>query len=157
MTPWARMRSSLLLLAIVTASPLGCREQSCSPEDKAILHTLSARLFRHKLDNKGRVMVLSLEHQAIDASVLGAIVKLDRLRVLDLNGTNLDDDGLALLTALTSLQTLRVRETLISEAGLGHLEKCQDLRLLALSKGEAFSEVKISALKRALPGIKVYR
>ena len=111
----------------------------------------------YKLDNHGRVMELALENQSIDESILGAIEKLDALRILNLNGTNINDDELVRLTVLKRLQFLRLDETPVTDKGIILLDKLDDLRLLALKKCKAVSNECVTDLKGRLPGLKVYR
>lgn len=147
----------MLILAAATSALAGCGERPVDLRDRLVLQALEPVAYKFKVDNHGRVIELNLDYQRLDDGVLEAVLALDRLRVLNLNRTDLDDRGLDRLTALTKLQTLRLRETYVTDAGLAHLARLADLRVLAVTNWKAISNEQIASLKKALPGLKVYR
>jgi len=93
----------------------------------------------------------------VPASALENVGKLTELRKLSLYAASLTDESLEKLKDLGDLEALGLGATAITDQGLVHLEKLLSLRSVWLPKTSKISEQRIEDLKRALPGLIVYR
>jgi Leucine Rich repeat len=69
------------------------------------------------LREKPLVVVLQMANPDVDDRTLENLKGMDRLAVLDLNGTHISDEGLAVIAVLPQLNTLRIARTKITDEG----------------------------------------
>ncbi len=80
------------------------------------------------------VVVLQMANADVDDQTLTYLDGMEKLRELDLNGTQISDEGLALLARLPALEELRLARTRISDDGFQkHLAAKTSLKKLDLT------------------------
>ncbi len=127
-----------------------------------------------------RLETLYIRNCEVAEAGLAHLQEIAGLRVLDLSNTNVTDASLVHLRNIKLLDTLYLMSTNVTDAGLPHLLECSNLtgldiradgvtemgvmqlkglpKLKEVSIGDIkISGAKIKELKRALPGLKVYR
>jgi hypothetical protein len=133
---------------------VGCRGADVDSKERTPMDSLSAHQPVYKLDNKGRVIRLKLEHKQLESEVFDAIASLTHLHGLSLYGSTLKDEDLAKLETLQVLESLGLGNTPVSDQGVKHLTKLTNLRQVYLTEGR-ISEAQVALLKQELPDLKV--
>jgi hypothetical protein len=150
------LASGLAFLAALIGG--GCQGPTLHAVDKGPIEALQQYRPKCQINNDGRVIDLKLEGRRVPASALVEVGKLTELRKLSLYAAKLTDESLENLSGLGDLEALGLGATPISDQGLVHLEKLVSLHSVWLPKTtDKISEQRIEELKRALPGLVVYR
>jgi hypothetical protein len=102
------------------------------------------------------VQRIEIRARGVTDAGVAYLKELTNLRDLDICGTRVTDDGLANLAGLTTLERLNLGVTKISDRGLVYLYGLKNLKEINLNGSEVTSNG-IDELKRALPGLKVFR
>jgi hypothetical protein len=147
-------------LAVLTACALLCgcgREPELSSLDRPAIDSLKSYHPVYQLNNNGRVVDLALEGEQVGAAALEEVRHLTELRRLSLYGASVTDESLANLKGLRRLEQLGLGATSITDKALGHLEKMACLSELWLPRQGKLTPKRIAQLRKALPGLTVYR
>lgn len=126
------------------------------PTEKAAIAALDRYQAKHRVDDKGRVIDLTLESAQVDDAALEHVAAFTHLRRLSLYGAGITDAGLPRLASLGRLEELGLGDTGITDAGLPALRKMASLSHLWLSRDGRVTNEAVVRLKRELPGLVVH-
>jgi hypothetical protein len=124
--------------------------------DAQVLQSLKALLPKHRMNDDGRIVDLSLEGRKVDDAAMNEIHQLTALRGLSLHGASVTDAGIAKIREMP-LQRINLSGTLITDAGLDHIETLVDLRDIWLMDNQKLSKVRVDTLREKLRGVRIHR
>lgn len=109
------------------------------------------------IQRKPDVVVLQMANPDVNDTTLRYLAGLNRLRELDLNGTNVTDEGLKPLSELAHLESLRLRGTAVSDSGFREtLSQIDTLKQLDLRETKV-SPDRVRSWREAKPGRRALR
>lgn len=144
------------IVVLISLAAIFRRPQHLSDTEQAALLRLDIYKPKVDFDKKGRIVRIGLEGKRVTDEALEEMTHFPHLRRLSLLNTSITDAGLKHLQNSKRLEALNIMYTNVTNNGLRHLEKIPSLQNVWLRQTDKLTSKGMSALRRALPGLRVH-
>jgi hypothetical protein len=147
----------LMVLVLVTGAALGliARTDRYLRNARDAVAAIQNAGGRATYETAGHIRA-ELDFTPFSDSGLAELKALTGISVLNLNGTKVTDAGLAHVKGLFNLAELNLAGTQVTDAGFAHLKGLTNLSIVNVVNTKV-TEAGMNALKKARPGLRIYR